>query len=298
MAAGPIPRARPPGPSLRLSIPLLVIGVVAAVVSIIGLANVLLHTVSDATLMSTPSSEQVALASGTYVLYVEAGTAPLTAAPSSVDVTGPGGGSVPLQLQRAAETVARGGREFSGRLSFTASVAGDYTITVHTSGSTLVVAPSFTTIARDNLGWVIGLLVSLLAGLIGLILLIVGLVQRSKAKKRMALYGGSPWGVPPGPWTGPPGPPPGGGWQAPVGWQAQGGRPGQPAAPGWGWQPGWPSQPGWGPPEGPAVPAPPPAPNGSPQGEGAARPQGASERSDQPPVGWPQPSSKPPYPPA
>ncbi|MGO8877462.1 MAG: hypothetical protein ACLQNG_17095 [Acidimicrobiales bacterium] len=290
MAAGPIPRARPPGPSLRLSIPLLALGVVAAVVSIVGLANVLLHTISDATLMSTPGSEQVTLSSGTYVFYVEAGTASLAATPTSVDVTGPGGGSVPLQLQSTTETVARGGREFSGRLGFTASVAGDYTITIHTSGSTLVVAPAFTTIARDNLGWVIGLLVSLLAGLIGLVLLVVGLVQRSKAKKRAAQYGGGVWGGPPGPWPGPPGPPPGGRWQAPGGWPAQ---------PAWGWQQG---QQSWPPPTGqPAWPPPQQQPAWSPTPRSAPPPSDEpTEHSgpfDGPLPGWPRPSSKPSQPP-
>ncbi len=242
MAAYPVPRTRPPGPPLKFSVPLLILGVVGAIVSFAFLGKALLHSISNAPVMNTPGSEQVACRSGSYLLYVEAGTNGLSATASSVAVTGPSGQSVPVELENAAESITRNGVRFSGDVGFVVSAAGTYTVTVHTTGATIVVAPSFTTTAQANLGWVIGLLASLLVGLAGLILLIIGLVQRSRAKKQQAGY----WGGPPGPgWAGPPAPPPGGGWTGQPGWS------GQPSQPSWPPPQGPPGQPSWPPPQGP-----------------------------------------------
>jgi hypothetical protein len=222
MAAPPMSRPRAPGPSLRLSIPLLALGVVAAIVAGVGLANGLVHTLDNATLVSGPGTVQVQCRAGSYLLYVESGTPSVSGAPSSVVVTAPDGATVPLQAQAATETVTRYGQRFSGQLGFNVVNPGSYTVALHTAGADLVVAPSFTTIARENLGWDILLLVGLLVGLTGLTLLVIRLVQRSRSRRRVAAFPGGPWGAPPG-WSGHQGPPRG---------------PGQP-----GWAP--PGQPGW-----------------------------------------------------
>jgi hypothetical protein len=332
MAAPPMSRPRAPGPSLRLSIPLLALGVVAAIVAGVGLANGLVHTLDNATLVSGPGTVQVQCRAGSYLLYVESGTPSVSGAPSSVVVTAPDGATVPLQAQAATETVTRYGQRFSGQLGFNVVNPGSYTVALHTAGADLVVAPSFTTIARENLGWDILLLVGLLVGLTGLVLLIIGLVQRSRAKKRMAAYGGNPWGGPPGGgWCPQPGwqPPPG--WQAPppTGWQTQAGAPTQPGAQA---QPGAPAQPapqgppgqpgsapsdrqlGWAPPAGPpvgwgqqGVASSGPASAGPPESgrPESGRPESGQPESGQPSpeertpgpsdgnAGWPRPSSKP-----
>ena len=153
MAVPPTSRPRAPRPSLRVAISLLVLGVVAAIVAGVGLANGLIHTLDNATLVSGPGTVQVQCRTGTYLLYVENGSPAVSGLPSSVVVTGPGGAAVPLQAQAATETVTRYGQRFSGQLGFSVVTAGSYTVAVHTAGASLVVAPSFTTIARENLGW-------------------------------------------------------------------------------------------------------------------------------------------------
>jgi hypothetical protein len=310
MAAPPMSRPRAPGPSLRLSIPLLALGIVAAIVAGVGLANGLVHTLDNATLVSGPGTVQVQCRAGSYLLYVESGTPSVSGAPSSVVVTAPDGATVPLQAQAATETVTRYGQRFSGQLGFNVVNPGSYTVAVHTAGADLVVAPSFTTIARENLGWDILLLVGLLVGLTGLTLLVIRLVQRSRSRRRVAAFPGGPWGAPPG-WSGHQGPPRG---------------PGQPgwAPPG---QPGWPppGQPGWPPPPGgPAGWSPPPPSSWQPSPVAQPSPvvqpspavplsperqpapgQVPTSADDEPedttggqPAGWPRPSSKPPARPA
>ncbi|HXY44334.1 MAG TPA: hypothetical protein VEH29_09105 [Acidimicrobiales bacterium] len=315
MAAQPVPRSRTPGPSLRLSIPLLVLGIVGAIVSFTALGRALLHSISNAPVMTSPGSEQVSCRPGTYVLYVESGTTSLAATAASVTVTGPSGQSVPVQLEPAAETISRSGVRFSGDVGFVVTTAGSYAVTVHTAGADVVVAPSFTTTARENIGWVFGLLASLLIGLVGFVLLVMGLVQRSRAKKQLSGYGGGAWGGPPGPGWPAPAPPPGGGWQGQPGWSPP------PAQPGWPppqWPPpqGPPAEQGWPPPQGPpaeqawpgagdasrfgSFPSPGfPAPAVSPLGAdpGAVSPlrspEGTPAPSGEDGGGWPRPSSKP-----
>ncbi len=242
------------------------VGVIAAIASFVVLGEVLVNTVSGASVLTSPGSEQVSCRTGTYLLYVESGTDLLSTGTGAISVSGPGGESVPLTLESTTESISRNGVEFSGQVGFAANHEGTYTITVRTPGTSLVVAPSFTTTASQNLGWVVGALVSLLAALTGFILLVVGLVKRSRAKKQMANLGGGPWGAPPG------APPPG--WPyAPPGAPPPGWQPGPPPPP----PPGWPYAPPGAPPPGWQPGPPPPPPPAEPR--------------------WPQPSDKPPRPP-
>jgi hypothetical protein len=232
-----------------------VVGVIAAIASFVVLGEVLVNTVSGASVLTSPGSEQVSCRTGTYLLYVESGTDLLSTGTGAISVSGPGGESVPLTLESTTESISRNGVEFSGQVGFAANHEGTYTITVRTPGTSLVVAPSFTTTASQNLGWVVGALVSLLAALTGFILLVVGLVKRSRAKKQMANLGGGPWGAPPG------APPPG--WQP---------GPPPPPPPGWPYAPPGAPPPGWQP--GPPPPPPPAEPRWPQPSDKPPRPPG------------------------
>ncbi len=233
------------------------VGVIAAIASFVVLGEVLVNTVSGASVLTSPGSEQVSCRTGTYLLYVESGTDLLSTGTGAISVSGPGGESVPLTLESTTESISRNGVEFSGQVGFAANHEGTYTITVRTPGTSLVVAPSFTTTASQNLGWVVGALVSLLAALTGFILLVVGLVKRSRAKKQMANLGGGPWGAPPG------APPPG--------WQPGPPPPGAPP-PGWPYAPPGAPPPGWQP--GPPPPPPPAEPRWPQPSDKPPRPPG------------------------
>ncbi len=316
MAVATNPAVRRPGPALWLSILLLVLGVAGVVASAVGVGTAVMHSIVDAPVLTSPGKEQVACRTGTYLLYVESGSSSLSATTSSVTVTGPGGENVPVETEATSQSFSKEGGRFSGQLGFVTSTAGTYTVTVHTSGASVIVAPSFTTAAQENLGWIIGIFVSGILAVVGLVLLIVGIVRRSRAKRAFP-YGGS-WGAPPGPaWPPPPGAPQGGPW------------PGAPQGPGWPSQPGappggWTGQPGWAPPPNaappiappspwapppnvapppqgwPGTPPPPPGPPGTgagvppPSAPSSGAPGDDPRRGQPDPSGWPRPSDKPP----
>jgi hypothetical protein len=295
-------KPKPPGPPLAVAIPLLIAGVVVAVLSAVGLGKVILRSVSNASTLSGPGSEAVVCDSGVYLLYTAAGSNVLDQ--NAVAVTGPGGAAVTVETEAVPESVPKDGVRYSGVLGFTATRSGTYTVKVTASGVTLLVAPSLTNTAMKNLGWLIAVGVSLVAALGGLILVVVALVQRSGARKRAAQYPEGPWGgAQAGRWgPGPPRGPPGYGWTGSSG--------PQPAGPS-GWSPAPGSQPtgpaGWSPPSG--TPGPSNAPSGPPATSPPTAPPGRGGEADQPfalpegtaqsqgqPSGWPQPSAKPLHP--
>jgi hypothetical protein len=287
--AGPRGMPKPPGPPLAVAIALLVVGVLGAIGSFAVLGTAILHSVSDASALNGPGGEAVVCHSGTYLLYTRSGSNALD--PSAVAITGPGGAAVPVEVETASQSITRFGTTYSGFLGFTATRRGTYTVRISASGVTLVVAPSLTNTFQRNSGWLIGAGVSLLTALVGLILLIVALVQRSGARKRAEQYVGAGWGAGQGGGWGPSAPvgPPGYGWTGSPGPQATG-------APGWSpvGAPGAPNASGpWGPPAAPS--APPPGWTG-----GSSQPSGPASESDESSgqsSGWPQPSAKPESPP-
>ena len=277
-------KAKPPGPPLALAISLLIVGVLGAIGSFAVLGTAILHSVSDASTLNTPGSEAVVCRSGTYLLYTASGSNILNQ--SAVAVTGPGGAPIAVDVEAASESISRDGTRYSGVLGFAASRSGTYTVKVLASGVTLVVAPSLANTAEKNVGWLIGVGLSLLTAFIGLILLIVALVQRSGARKSAPQYGPGTWGVGPvGGWgTEPSGGPPGYGWTG--SWPQQTGPPGWAPPSGTG---SFPVTPSWAPPA--ATEAPPPGSTG-----GSVEPSAPADGSDKPQrasSGWPQPSTKP-----
>ncbi|MGD0084929.1 MAG: hypothetical protein ABSD78_17290 [Acidimicrobiales bacterium] len=328
MAAQPM-RQKPPGPPLWLSVPLLVVGIVAFVVSVAGVSDALVHSIYDAPMFHAPGTEQLKCEPGLYAFYVENGSGNISA--GSIRVTGPepANTTVPVQTTSTVQSFSNAGTSFSGNLVFNVTATGTYSITVGSGPADVIVAPTLAAAAERNLGWALGLIAGALAALAGLILLIVGLVQRSRARKIARQFPGPVWGGPPvGPW-GPAGTPspPGGPWGPPGAPSPRGepwGPPGAPTAPGWPTAPVWPrepsapgGQPGWSPPGQPnpwpqptqpiepteptqpgtsappgqpyAWPQPDPAPPAPPPDPGASPESGSRPE----PVGWPQPSAKP-----
>lgn len=283
--AGRPGRPKAPGPRLALAITLLVVGVLAAIGSFAALGTAILHSVSDASTLNGPGTEAVVCHSGTYVFYTESGSNVLNQ--SAITVTGPGSETVAVEVEAASESITRFGTKYSGSLDFTATRSGTYMVRLSASGVTLVVAPSLADTAQSNLGWLVGVGLSLLTAFVGLILLIVALVKRSGARKSAPQYGGGVWGAGQGGGWGPGAPagPPGYGWTGTPGPQQAGPPAWSPPSS----APGTPSRP-WGPP--PA--APPAAPPGWTRGsDQPPAPPGESDQRPGQSTGWPQPSAKP-----
>ena len=187
-------KPRLPGPRLALAIPLLIVGVLAAIASFVGLGTALLRSFSDAPTLTSPASDTVVCHPGTYVLYVESGSTPLTV--GNLKITSPDGAAVPVDIETVTQSISRDGATWSGSLGFVVAQGGAYTVSVSGIGTTLITAPSFATTAKANLAWIIGVGLSLLTAGLGLILLIVALVKRSGARKRAAQYTTGSWGGP------------------------------------------------------------------------------------------------------
>jgi hypothetical protein len=115
-------KPKPPGPPLALSIPLLLVGVVAAIVSFFGLGSALLRSISGAETMTSPGSMEVVCRTGAYVLYVESGSGSLNQ--TGLTVTSPDGAIVPIEHEPATESITTGGVEYSGSLGFSATESG------------------------------------------------------------------------------------------------------------------------------------------------------------------------------
>src|SRR5262245_42168696 len=232
----PAPSSRPPGPSLALSLLVgslgIVIGIVAVVAIIIPFADVFRSSEYQ-----VPGTIHVHLKHQRYTVYQRNtfggafGRAGLT--PDMLTVTAPDRSTVPVGYSRHNETLDRSGRKYRSALEFEPSSSGNYTLEfTNVVPTDVVVARAIEDVVRSVLVW-FG--VAALGGavlLAGIILLIIGVTRRGRAKR--AAY--AAWG------------PPGGAWyqvNPPQQWGPPGGAPGYPP-PGYP-QPQYPP-PGYGPP--------------------------------------------------
>jgi hypothetical protein len=257
----PIPPApsvastRPSGPGLTVSLIVgaigILIGVVAAVAIIIPFADVFRSAAYQ-----VPGTIQLHLKHERYTVYERESFAfgSSNLSPRSVTVTAVDRSTVPVSYDDRDESIDRNGHQYRSVLTFEPPASGDYTLEFTNAVPTdVVVARSIRDVVREVLVWFgVGALGGALL-VAGVVMLIVGVTRRGRAK-RSAAY--AAWGPPgawypaqPQPWT-PPGSAPG---YAPPGY----GPPPQPPA-GYG-QPGYPPPPPPSPPP-PANPAPPSAP--------------------------------------
>jgi hypothetical protein len=206
------PRARKPGPSLRLSIGLLVAGAALAVpTAIAGFVPIVRAVEAPAASFEAPGSVRVHLAKATYMLYEDTGQSAIgspfpsravpTILPGEVTVTGAADDNVAVYEHGAAdESRTNNGRRYVGEIRFVTPAAGDYTISVQnaTPKNVLVAQPLVDTISAA-IGW---LALAGLGGLVlvlGVVLLIVGAVRRSNAARPFAYAVASPPGWHPDP---------------------------------------------------------------------------------------------------
>lgn len=117
-------------------------------------------------------------AATSYGVYAEKGAA--TVSPSDVSVTASDGTALTINKSDSVEVTGDGGKTFTEVANFTIGTSGKFTIKVSTKGAVVAVAPSVSTVSKAFV-WIIALFVGPLLALIGIILLVVGGVQRSKS---------------------------------------------------------------------------------------------------------------------
>jgi hypothetical protein len=187
------PAARPAATAGRtglvLAVVFLSVATVVGIPSLVFVIRTAVNQIVDAPMIPVPGTSTLHLQSGTYFLYDPNGSNGLSDA--DLQVTAPDGSS-PLPVSPSGtETISRGGITYTASVGFRADQEGKYTIKVITSNAPyrVILALSFTSVAASIAGWAVGLFASLLLGIAGIVLLIVSLVSRSRARKEAARMG-------------------------------------------------------------------------------------------------------------
>jgi hypothetical protein len=262
-------RSHEPGPALSHSIALLVLGGIIAVVSGVLVLIPLVGTFTSSE-YATPIRLSLHLHHARYTVYERSGTTsgfggfnpgPVTIDPSQVTVTDPDGAPVFVFRPGTTETITRNSRVYTGAVQFDAPTNGNYDIRLETAiPTTVLITRSLGDAVRSVLVWIVTGAGGAIMFVGGLVMLIVGITRRGRARRATQVGWGQPaWGQP--------------AW----------GQPGY-GQPGYG-QPGW-GQTGWGQPQ----PYPPQYPPGQ-----HAPPQYPPPQYAPPPP--PPPSADPPPPP-
>jgi hypothetical protein len=187
----------------------MVLGAALGVLSVVMVTLPLLRLVRDAPSVTTPGSLTLFLHKGLYKVFEPTGTATAGTLPgvsvsssggtaisaTDVNVSGPDGRPIPVSDSRADEGITRGGRHYSSAVAFRVATPGAYTVRIAAARGDALISRSLADAVRSRVLWVAGIPVGGLLFLIGFVLLVVGIVRRSKAK-RASLSGYPPPGSP------------------------------------------------------------------------------------------------------
>ena len=204
--------AGPPGPSLRLSIALLLAGAALAIPTFVAGIVPIVRTITTLARFEEPGVASVHLGKGTYMVYEDTGSISfgssfssndtITIAPSDVTVTGTGNTNVEtFHGGSMRESISSGGHRYVGAVRFTTPASGDYTVSVRGRApkAVLIARPVSDTI-RSVLGWFALTGVGALVFVVGVVLLIVGAVRRGRTRNAFAYAAPPPPGWHPDPW--------------------------------------------------------------------------------------------------
>ena len=189
---------RPPGPSLRLSLILVVAGLALAIPTLIAGIVPIVRSVTASARFEVPNHVQVHLGRGTYMVYEDTGTTSIgsafsnddsvTISPDDINVTTTAGAEVRVfDRGDVRETINSGERRFVGAARFTTPAVGDYVVEVRSATpKEVLISRPLTATVRSVLGWFA------LAGgggvvfVVGIVLLIVGSVRRGRMRTALA----------------------------------------------------------------------------------------------------------------
>ena len=178
---------RKPGPSVALSVTVLVVGVVAVIAAVV-LGITLAVNDLGPPVMSIPGSQERHLTPGDYEVFAAAGAhddlfSAGIGGPSASDVTvdSSDGQTIPVFTQAGSDqTLTRDSVEFVGFATFHVSSAGDYTIQIQSVGviPEALVTPTFGEIAKREVKWLATGAGGGLVAIAGLVMLVVGISRR------------------------------------------------------------------------------------------------------------------------
>lgn len=102
--------------------------------------------------------------------------------PSDITVTDSKGNPITVNKSVANATAVSGGKTFTEAAIFDTGTSDTFTIKVATSGAVVAVAPSVSTVSQ-GFAWFAAVILGGLLALVGIILLVLGLVQRATSSK-------------------------------------------------------------------------------------------------------------------
>jgi hypothetical protein len=183
-----LPTAKKVGPSLRVSLALVIVGVIVAIPAAVKAATPILHTFATSTAFDTPTTIHRHLTSGDYELFQETGSGfnpgSTTLDPSQVTVTGRDGTRVTVGGAGGSEFITRGSREYTAAVAFTIDHAGNYDIAVTNQDSgRIILARSFGDVFREVGKWLLVFALGALLVVTGITLGIIGAVRRANRNR-------------------------------------------------------------------------------------------------------------------
>lgn len=205
----PPTRSGQPGPGLGISIGLMVVGAVVAIASVIAIAIPLVRTyTSSAYAAPTVRPISIHLRHERYTVYERTGSSSgfnfgtnsdrLTIEPSQVVVTAPDGRRVFVFPSDRRETINRDSGEYTSVVEFEAPMSGNYEVRLSTRVTTsVIIARSIEDALRSVLVWFGTGAVGGIILIAGLVMLIVGITRRGRARRAALVGWGQPgWGQP------------------------------------------------------------------------------------------------------
>ncbi len=190
--------AKAPGPSTRLSVVVLLAGVVIVVVGLVKAITPLVGPLASSPSFATPGQVRLHLSSGKYVVYERTGDSGFglsggtrtTLTPAAVTVTSDNGEPVSVrESANSTERITRGGSTFAGAVQFSVPTAGAYTVGVEGTGAgRVIVARSVIDTVRSSLPW---WGVAVLGGGTAIAAIIMWIVGGSRRKRQRQLYVGA-----------------------------------------------------------------------------------------------------------
>jgi hypothetical protein len=211
MTAPAVPQSsKPAGPSLRVSIALIIFGAALAIPTFIAGVAPIVRAVQSPIRLEVPGRASMHLEHDDYMLYEDKGASSIgnafspddsvTITPEDVTVTAPDGSAVSVSERGSfIETINVDGRRYVGAVRFTAPVAGEYVVGVTGApvGRALVARP-LASVARGSIGWFALAGLGAVLVVVGVVLLVVGAVRRGRA--RVPAFATSPPGWHLDPW--------------------------------------------------------------------------------------------------
>jgi hypothetical protein len=169
-----------PGPSLAVSLLILVLGAALAVVGGVEGVTKIVHAVTSPVEVA-PANLHRHLSSGTYEIYTDEDVL-ATISPSQVTVTASNGTRIPVtDTFGVTETLTRNSHSYLGQVRFKVPNSGDYDVAVSgPDGVQFILSNSLGDLAKHAIVWFALLGIGILIAILGAILWIVGAARRHR----------------------------------------------------------------------------------------------------------------------